>query len=173
MWVDSPVLSLLSWSIPLYGHSQQSYTDSYGPKVIFTFSSHTKSIHSDHDQSLDHDQVQDQDQLTITLFVPFVPRPDQFSIVIIKGVLKPCTIFLLHSQISFFSTGVSIFAEKFDSVRDLIGAYISIDISKTFRVCLFQGNKNFLRGRTVDKLVRNTNQDNFDFQLFLLPRRSC
>ena len=157
MWVDSPVLSFLSWSIPLYGHSQQSYTDSYGPRVIFIFSSHTRpwpvpwSWPSPRPRPIDHYSI-----CTMTTTWP-VQYCD------IKGVLKPCNDVLLHSQISFFSTGVSIFAEKFDSVRDLIGAYISIDISKTFRVCLFQGNKNFLCGRTVDKLARNTNQDNFDF----------
>ena len=42
---------------------------------------------------------------------------------------------------SFFQRGVSIFAEKFDSVRDLIGADISIDISKTYKVCLFWGEQ--------------------------------
>ena len=64
-----------------------------------------------------------------------------------------------------FYKGVSIFAEKFNSVRDLIGAHISIDISKTYRVCLFRTNKNFLWRRTVDKVGLNTNQDNHDLHL--------
>ena len=45
------------------------------------------------------------------------------------------------STFHFLHSCLSIFAEKFNSVRDLIGAHISIDISKTYTVCLFRGEQ--------------------------------
>ena len=64
------------------------------------------------------------------------PLHDQYSFLVYEGsfaMFSGCI-----STFHFLHSCLSIFAEKFNSVRDLIGAHISIDISKTYTVCLFR-----------------------------------